>query len=176
MKTRTQNRVPQWTRAQAVAFGDRLRHLREQRGLSQRELSFPGCTAAYISRVEKGERYPSVVLMRGLAARLDVSPEFLETGQEIGIVELLLQRVNEATEGVLCANFKREDGEVEVWFGYGGAAKNATGETLAGALRGALLWAKKVEALREAQSAQEAEIEEASSELLRLEALSTVTP
>lgn len=74
------SRVRQWTPEQAAAFGRRLRATRESCGLSQRELSFPGCTAAYISRLEKGERYPSVVLIRGLAARLDVAADYLEFG------------------------------------------------------------------------------------------------
>jgi tetratricopeptide (TPR) repeat protein len=39
-------------------------------------------TAAYISRIEAGERQPSVKALRMLAQRLAVAPEFLETGSE----------------------------------------------------------------------------------------------
>jgi predicted transcriptional regulator len=54
-----------------ILLGRRLRETREEAGLSQRELSFPGCTAAYISRIEKGERVPSLELIREFAVRLD---------------------------------------------------------------------------------------------------------
>jgi tetratricopeptide (TPR) repeat protein len=60
--------------------GRRLRETREAAGLSQRELSFPGCTAAYISRIEKGERIPSLQLIREFSARLGVSEAFLSHG------------------------------------------------------------------------------------------------
>lgn len=61
--------------------GERLRTARQARGLSQRELSFPGCTPAYISRIEAGERIPSLQLLREFARRLGVSSEFLATGE-----------------------------------------------------------------------------------------------
>ena len=63
-----------------VQVGRRLRETREAAGLSQRELSFPGCTAAYISRIEKGERIPSLQLMREFSERLGVSESFLAHG------------------------------------------------------------------------------------------------
>jgi tetratricopeptide (TPR) repeat protein len=63
-----------------VLLGRRLRETREAAGLSQRELSFPGCTAAYISRIEKGERVPSLQLIREFAARLGVSEAFISHG------------------------------------------------------------------------------------------------
>ena len=61
--------------------GERLREARLAKGLSQRELSFPGCTPAYISRIEAGQRAPSVQLLRELGQRLAVSAEFLATGE-----------------------------------------------------------------------------------------------
>lgn len=63
--------------------GLRLRRLRLERGLSQRELSGPGVSYAYISRIEAGERRPSVKALRVLAAKLGVSAAYLETGREI---------------------------------------------------------------------------------------------
>jgi transcriptional regulator with XRE-family HTH domain len=63
-----------------VLLGRRLRETREKAGFSQRELSFPGCTAAYISRIEKGERVPSLQLIREFATRLGVSEEFIARG------------------------------------------------------------------------------------------------
>jgi tetratricopeptide (TPR) repeat protein len=48
--------------------------------MSQRQLSFPGCTAAYISRIEAGARVPSLQMINHLAARLGVSGQWLATG------------------------------------------------------------------------------------------------
>src|SRR5579862_4045031 len=66
----------------AVSVGRRLRAAREQAGISQRALSFPGCTAAYISRIENGERIPSLQLLREFAARLGVSEQYLAYGRD----------------------------------------------------------------------------------------------
>lgn len=60
--------------------GRRLRRLRHERGLSQRELSSRGVSYAYISRIEAGQRRPSVKALRVLATKLAVSAEYLETG------------------------------------------------------------------------------------------------
>jgi tetratricopeptide (TPR) repeat protein len=68
---------------QAETIGQRLRRLRHDRGLSQRELSSPGVSYAYISRIEAGARRPSVKALRMLAKKLGVSADYLETGSEI---------------------------------------------------------------------------------------------
>jgi transcriptional regulator with XRE-family HTH domain len=65
-------------------IGQRLRRLRHERGFSQRELSSPGVSYAYISRIEAGTRQPSVKALRMLARKLEVSVEYLETGREVG--------------------------------------------------------------------------------------------
>jgi transcriptional regulator with XRE-family HTH domain len=64
-----------------VAVGRRLTEAREAVGLSQRELAFPGCTPAYISRIERGERIPSLQVLRELSRRCGVSETFLAWGQ-----------------------------------------------------------------------------------------------
>jgi tetratricopeptide (TPR) repeat protein len=64
------------------ALGQRLRAARDQAGLTQRQLAFAGCTAAYISRIEAGVRTPSLQLLRELARRTGVSEEWLATGTE----------------------------------------------------------------------------------------------
>jgi transcriptional regulator with XRE-family HTH domain len=64
-------------------IGQRLRRLRLERGLSQRELSGPGVSYAYISRIEAGARRPSVKALRMLAPKLRVSVEYLETGSDL---------------------------------------------------------------------------------------------
>jgi transcriptional regulator with XRE-family HTH domain len=68
-------------------IGVRLRRLRLERGLSQRELAGPGVSYAYISRIEAGTRRPSVKALRTLARKLGVSPEYLETGSELREVD-----------------------------------------------------------------------------------------
>ena len=68
---------------QAESIGQRLRRLRHERGLSQRELASPGVSYAYISRIEAGARRPSVKALRMLAKKLGVSADYLETGSEI---------------------------------------------------------------------------------------------
>lgn len=62
------------------AVGERLRDARMAAGLSQRGLAFPGCSAAYISRLEAGDRVPSLQLLRKLAIKLGVDEGFLATG------------------------------------------------------------------------------------------------
>jgi transcriptional regulator with XRE-family HTH domain len=63
-------------------FGKRLRRLRLERGLSQRDLSEPGVSYAYISRLEAEARTPSLAAVRKLAAKLGVTPLFLELGTD----------------------------------------------------------------------------------------------
>jgi len=63
--------------------GQRLRRLRHERGLSQRDLASPGVSYAYISRIEAGARRPSVKALRRLAPKLGVSVEYLETGRDL---------------------------------------------------------------------------------------------
>src|SRR5438477_8680732 len=67
----------------AETVGERLRRLRLEHGLSQRDLSAPGVSYAYISRIEAGARQPSVKALRKLAAKLGVSVEYLETGSDL---------------------------------------------------------------------------------------------
>ena len=73
--------------AKLETVGERLRRLRLERGLSQRDLSRPGVSYAYISRIEAGARRPSVKALRMLAQKLGVTAEYLETGSQIGAAE-----------------------------------------------------------------------------------------
>ena len=65
-----------------IAVGHRLREARKQARLSQRQLSFTGCSPAYISRIEAGDRIPSLQLLREMGKRLGVSEDYLATGTE----------------------------------------------------------------------------------------------
>jgi transcriptional regulator with XRE-family HTH domain len=64
------------------AIGSRLRSRRLELGYSQRDLSEQGVSYAYISRIESGQRIPSVKALRKLARKLEVSLQWLETGEE----------------------------------------------------------------------------------------------
>jgi transcriptional regulator with XRE-family HTH domain len=75
--------LPNVSQPATETIGQRLRRLRSERGLSQRDLAVPGVSYAYISRIEAGTRQPSVKALRKLAGKLGVSPEYLETGSEI---------------------------------------------------------------------------------------------
>ena len=70
--------------AAGETIGERLKRLRLERGFSQRELAAPGVSYAYISRIEAGTRQPSVKALRRLAAKLEVSAGYLETGSNLG--------------------------------------------------------------------------------------------
>jgi transcriptional regulator with XRE-family HTH domain len=63
--------------------GARVRRLRLARGLSQRALSGPGVSDAYISRIERGSRTPSLETLEYLAGRLGVDKEYLRDGRAI---------------------------------------------------------------------------------------------
>jgi len=69
------------------ALGVRLRSARETAGLSQRQLAFDGCTAAYISRLEAGARVPSLQMVNELAVRLGISSQWLATGVDASFAE-----------------------------------------------------------------------------------------
>ncbi len=69
------------------SIGQRLRRLRLERGLSQRDLSERGVSYAYVSRIEGGSRRPSVKAIRKLAGKLGVSAEYLETGSDVRAVD-----------------------------------------------------------------------------------------
>jgi transcriptional regulator with XRE-family HTH domain len=86
--TETIQHGPRTAQPRAVALagragiGDRLRAARRAQGMSQRSLSAAGVTFAYICRIERGARVPSLEVIRRLALALDVSPRWLETGEE----------------------------------------------------------------------------------------------
>lgn len=65
----------------ARTVGERIHQRRLELGLSQRALAREGVGYAYISRIEANQRQPSVKALRKLAATLDVSVHWLETGE-----------------------------------------------------------------------------------------------
>ena len=67
-----------------MTVGQRLRQLRTERGLSQRDLAGPGCSYAYISRIEAGARRPSAKALQHLASKLGTTALYLSTGKADG--------------------------------------------------------------------------------------------
>jgi transcriptional regulator with XRE-family HTH domain len=65
----------------ASGFGERLRILREERGLSQFQLAIAAeCRVETISRLERQEQEPAWPLVRALARALGVSCQAFEEG------------------------------------------------------------------------------------------------
>ena len=86
-----------------AAVGRRLRDARLSAGLSQRSLAMPGCSSAYISRLEAGDRVPSLQLLRKLAQKLGVDEEYLARG---------VSRVQETPPELVEAEVARRLGDV----------------------------------------------------------------
>lgn len=62
--------------------GVRVRARRQELEFSQRELAFPGCSYAYLSRIEAGTRTPSLQTIRQLAIRLETTESWLAWGED----------------------------------------------------------------------------------------------
>jgi tetratricopeptide (TPR) repeat protein len=76
------------------SIGKRLRRLRLQRGLSQKELAEPKYTHAYVSTIEAGRRRPSPAALEYFAKRLQIEPDELASGRSpdaLSRLELMLQ-------------------------------------------------------------------------------------
>ena len=94
----------------AETIGQRLKRLRSERGLSQHEIAGPGAGTAYISRIEHGDRNPSLNALRLLAGKLGVTLEHLKTGREI---PLALEREYQLATAELEFRLGRDDDEAE---------------------------------------------------------------
>lgn len=102
-----------------AAVGRRLREARERAGLSQRQLSFDGCSPAYISRIEAGERIPSLQLLREMGRRLGVSEDWLATGLDRD----LLAEDRTLLDAEIALRFNELDSAEEL---YGKALENSS--------------------------------------------------
>ena len=72
--------VPDYSNEALRKLGARVRHLRRKRAMTQRDLSFEGCSYSYLARIEAGDRRPSPRVLIEIARRLGVSAEEL-TGE-----------------------------------------------------------------------------------------------
>ena len=67
----------------AEQIGRRVRERRELIGYSQRDCPVDGVSYAYLSRLEAGQRLPSLSTLVGLACWLRTTPEWLVYGDEL---------------------------------------------------------------------------------------------
>lgn len=65
-----------------AGLGQRIRDARVSLGMTQGDLAGTDYSVGYISRIESGDRRPSHEALVAIAARLKVSADFLETGQD----------------------------------------------------------------------------------------------
>lgn len=64
---------------------ERVVRLRKAQGLSQRDLAQKaGVSFGFVSKIERGERVPTIDTIRALAEALEASPYYLETGDANG--------------------------------------------------------------------------------------------
>ena len=72
-------RVPKKPAAFARKLGARIAELRAERGLTQEKLAWEAGFASkgYLSRIESGERLPSLEVLLRVAGRLEVEPRDL---------------------------------------------------------------------------------------------------
>jgi transcriptional regulator with XRE-family HTH domain len=103
-------------------IGARLRRLRLERGLSQRELACPGVSYAYISRIEAGTRQASVKALRKLASKLNVTTAYLETGCDIDEVEERELRLADAELALRLGDAAEAEGRLQRLFEEAAAA------------------------------------------------------
>lgn len=66
----------------ASTLGERLRRLRQERGLSLAKVVRGDCSRAFLNQVEMGKARPSPRLLGIIAARLGTSPEYLLEGSQ----------------------------------------------------------------------------------------------
>jgi transcriptional regulator with XRE-family HTH domain len=140
-------------------IGQRLRRLRTERGLSQRQLACPGVSYAYISRIETGDRRPSVKALRQLAPKLGVSVGYLETGRDLSDQD---QRELRLAEAELKLRLEHDGEQAEAEFAALLAEAEQAGDT--DAVTRALLGLGELAARRGDFGAAIAEFEQARGE------------
>jgi tetratricopeptide (TPR) repeat protein len=92
--------------------GATLRRLRQERGLTQRELGAPRYTHAYVSTIEAGRRRPSQAALEHFASRLAVNVDELITGRPPGFEVGLRLRLHEARVAISEGRFEDADREL----------------------------------------------------------------
>ncbi|MCX4748322.1 helix-turn-helix domain-containing protein [Kitasatospora sp. NBC_01287] len=73
--------------------GQRLRELRQKRGLNQQDLASADISVSYVSLIETGKRAPSETVLKALAARVGCTVDYLKTGRDDARVKELELKV-----------------------------------------------------------------------------------
>jgi tetratricopeptide (TPR) repeat protein len=92
-----------------MSVGTRLRRLRLQRGLTQKELADPRYTHAYVSTIEAGRRTPSPTALEHFAKKLSVDVEELRTGRPPDLEPRLRLKLQGARVEISAGNFDEAD-------------------------------------------------------------------
>jgi tetratricopeptide (TPR) repeat protein len=79
-----------------LSLGKRLRRLRTERGLTQKELAEPAYTHAYVSTIEAGRRQPSPAAVQHFAKQLGIEVDELLTGRPPDLEPRLRLQLQEA--------------------------------------------------------------------------------
>src|SRR2546421_13127218 len=80
-------------------FGERLRRLRQQRGLKQSHLADVGLSASYVSRFESGSRAVTFQVAEVLGGRLGVDVRTFESSRDVCLTRLLSDAKTSLAEG-----------------------------------------------------------------------------
>ncbi|MEU7601891.1 helix-turn-helix domain-containing protein [Streptomyces sp. NPDC041003] len=100
-------------------FGKRLRQLRKRQGVSQVDLTGPGMSAAYLSRLESGDRRPTERAVLYLTQRLGVSVDAFEDRPEDSLIDIVAavsaipERELDAETGKLLADALKAAGDAD---------------------------------------------------------------
>lgn len=93
-----------------MSVGTRLRKLRLQRGLTQKELADPRYTHAYVSTIEAGRRQPSPTALEHFASKLSVDVEELRTGRPPDLEAKLRLKLQGARRDISAGEFDEAAG------------------------------------------------------------------
>ncbi|HDR4441493.1 TPA: helix-turn-helix transcriptional regulator, partial [Bacillus cereus] len=63
-----------------MEIGERIRHVRMQKGLTQGELVSGICSITYLSRIESGKITPSSSFIQKVSKKLEVKSDYLING------------------------------------------------------------------------------------------------
>ena len=92
---RRPKRSPRPARSIARLIGQRIRHLRANVGLTQEKLAWESGLASksYLSRIESGERLPTIEVLDKLARRLNVETRDLLIFPDRGLIDEAMEAV-----------------------------------------------------------------------------------
>ncbi|MFE0458565.1 helix-turn-helix domain-containing protein [Kitasatospora sp. NPDC058965] len=100
-------------------IGQRLRELRQKRGLSQQDLTSLNLSVSYVSLIESGKRVPSEAVLKALAEQVGCTVDYLRSGRDDARVKEL--------------ELKVAFGDMALRNGANGEAVQSYGEALANA-------------------------------------------